>query len=247
MYIQAVVDYVEQERIYPTELHIIDVDISILKLVKNSVKKWKKSSDSIKPSEALRKYMKDNPAAYGGMGQGRGRRFHCQFSDPGSKHKGTNEIVGLQVEKKTCGNETVVFSVNDSVMVHIYTGKIDEVTDVKAVVCSIDDRFGTNGYIATAFQHAFGEKYRNNFNKMKTKENYRATLGYVYTCETGSIYAPLVMHLAMKSLLTGYEQELKDYKKGLFNLFNRAEKRQFGEIAIPLLGTGKLSFQYENE
>lgn len=250
MYIQAVVDYAEKERRYPKELHIIDVDVSILKLVEKSVKKWEESPDSIKPSETLRNYMTDHPAATAGMGQGRGRRYDRQFSDPVSKPNENNEIAGLQVRKQSTvplkwGGEDLIFSVNDSVKVHIYKGSIDKVINVMAVVCSTDISFGTTGYISKAFQDAFGEKYRNNFNKMKAKANYNATLGYVYTCETGSVYAPYVMHLAMKSLLTGKNQELQDYKMGLFNLFNKAEKRQFGEIALPLLGTGKLlSLQY---
>lgn len=245
MYVQAIVDYAELEKRYPKELHIIDVDVSILKLVEKSVEKWKKSPDSIKPSETLKNYMKDHPGASGGMGQGRGRRYNRQFSEPGSSKRNENdEIAGLQVRKQSTvplkwGGEDSIFSVNESVRVHIYKGSIDKVVNVKAVVCSTDTSFGTTGYISRAFKEAFGEKYRNNFNKMKAKENHNATLGHVYTCETGSIYAPYVMHLAMKSLLTGYDQELKDYRLGLFNLFNKAEKRQFGEVALPLLGTGK--------
>ena len=135
----------------------------------------------------------------------------------------------------------------DSVLVHIYTGRIDKVSNVKAVVCSTDMHFGTTGYISRALGDAFGEKYRNNYSKMKAKENHNATLGHVYTCETGAVNPPYVMHLAMKSLLCGNEEELKYYRKGLFNLFSKAEKRQFGEIAVPLLGTGKLSLQYKRE
>ena len=95
MYVQAVVDYAEMEKLYPKELHIIDVDVSILNLVEQSIKKWEKSPDSIKPSEALKNYIKAHPAATVGKGQGSGRRNYHQFSDSISKPTETDEIAGL--------------------------------------------------------------------------------------------------------------------------------------------------------
>ena len=246
MYVQAVVDFINMKKRCPKELHIVDIDTSILKLVEASCKRWQRDSESIKPAEALKQYMKQHPyaAGYSGQGRGRGRRIQRQFSEPASETVGASDALkGLLVKKEATvpllwGGEKIIFSVNDSVKVHLYTGKIDKVTDVDAVVCSTDTGFGTNGYIVKAFHEAFGEKYKRNFNKMK-KEKSQATLTYVYICETGSVTAPYVMHLAMKPLVYGNGEELKEYKKGISNTLNKAEQKKFSKIALPLLGTGE--------
>ena len=251
MYVQAVVDFINTGARCPKELHIIDIDTSILKLVKESCKKWSKDPGSTQPAEALKQYLKEHPYASGYTGQGhgysRGKRAHRQFSEPASETVGVSDVAdalkGLSVKKAGTvslkwGGKDAIYNVNDSLKVHIYTGKIDKVADVDAVVCSIDTGFGTNGYIVRAFRDAFGEKYRNNFDKMKVRERNLGTNNYVYTCETGSVYAPYVMHLAMKPLLQGSQDELREYKTGINNLLNRAEKKGFAKIAVPMLGTG---------
>ena len=256
MYVQAVVDFIDMGGRCLKELHIVDIDTSILKLVQESCEKWKRDPESTKPAEALKQYLKTHPAAaYGGQGYGqgqgqgygRGRRFQRQFSEPAGDAVGmsgvTDTLKGLSVKKEGMvplkwGGKDAVYDVNGSLKVHIYTGKIDRVQDVDAVVCSIDLGFGTNGYIVKAFREAFGEKYRYNFDKMKRDENYRATVNYVYTCETGSVYAPYIMHLAIIPLSTGSRDELRQYRKGITNILNKADKKRFGKIAVPLLGTG---------
>ena len=261
MYVQAVVDFIDMGGRCLKELHIVDIDTSILKLVQESCEKWKRDPESTKPAEALKQYLKTHPAAaYGGQGYGqgqgqgygRGRRFQRQFSEPAGDAVGmsgvTDTLKGLSVKKEGMvslkwGGKDAVYDVNGSLKVHIYTGKIDKVENVDAVVCSIDTYFGTNGYIVKAFREAFAKNYRDNFDKMKARERNFATNNYVYTCDTGSVTVPYIMHLAMNPLATGSTYELQEYKKGITNILNKAEKRRFGKIAVPLLGTGKALLQ----
>ena len=262
MYVQAVVDFIKEGWNKPKELHIIDIDTSILRLVEVSCKKWRKDPGSTKPAEALKQYLKEHPYAggYTGQGQGyvRGKRAQRQFSEPASEAVGMSDVAdalkGLSVKKAGTeslkwGGKDTIYNVNGSLKVHIYTGKIDRVEFVDAVVCSIDTGFGTNGYIVKAFRDAFGEKYKYNFDKMKDRERSLGTNNFVYTCETGSVYARNVMHLAMTPLLRGSKDELREYKTGISNLLNKAERKGFSKIAVPLLGTGMymLSIWYKQQ
>ena len=261
MYIQAVSDFSAMEMRYPKELHIIDVDVSILKLVEISYKKWKKDPTSVQAEVTLKQYLIDNPTyqysrgdewKYQGKGQRKGRQFIRQLSDPdkGNFDSGTPKeldravVKGVGSEPLRWGGRSSMYNINDSVKVHVYTGKIEKVEDVDAVICGTDTYFGTNSYIARAFLQEFGDKYKRNFDKMKSKERNTAVLSYVYVCESGSLKGTRVMHLAMKPVMNGDRDELQDYKKGLSNIFRRAEKWKFGKIALPLLGTGKFCLCY---
>ena len=259
MYIQAASDFSAMEMRYLKELHIIDVDVSILKLVEISYNKWKKDPTSVQAKVTLKQYLKDHPTyQYSrddewknqGKGQRKGRQFNRQWSDPdkGNFDSGTSKeldravVKGVGSEPLRWGGRSSIYNINDSVKVHVYTGKIEKVEDVDAVICGTDTTFGTSSYIARAFLQEFGDKYKRNFDKMKSKAGYLATNSYVYVCESGSRKATNVMHLAMKPVM--YGDELQDYKKGLSNIFHMAEKWKFAKIALPLLGTGKSYLSY---
>ena len=263
MYIQAVSDFSAMGRRYPKELHIIDVDVSILKLVEVSYKKWKKDPRSVQAEVTLKQYLKDHPTyqysrdddwKYQGKGRRKGRQFNRQWSDSDKGNfdsetpkvfDGNRAVVKRERSvPQRWGGRSSIYNINDSVKVRVYTGKIEKVEDVDAVICGTDTSFGTSSYIAKAFLQEFGDKYKRNFDKMKAKAGYIATNSYVYVCESGSRKATNVMHLAMKPVMHGNRDELQDYKKGLSNIFHRAEKWKFGKIALPLLGTGKLCLCY---
>ena len=61
MYMKAAVDFSAQNKKCPKELHIIDVDTSVLKLVQQSVEKWLHDSSSIDSKVAVPKFLEIHP------------------------------------------------------------------------------------------------------------------------------------------------------------------------------------------
>lgn len=60
MYVLATADFAEKNMRFPKELHITDIDVSILKFVVESCRKFKEDPESIRPVTVLRQYMKDH-------------------------------------------------------------------------------------------------------------------------------------------------------------------------------------------
>jgi O-acetyl-ADP-ribose deacetylase (regulator of RNase III) len=70
----------------PEELHIIDVDTTILKLVEQSVKRWKENPESISQRNTLPKYLEENPHQAGYSGSEGQRSYDGHMA--GRRHRG---------------------------------------------------------------------------------------------------------------------------------------------------------------
>ena len=62
MYIKAATDFISNNKRFPKELHIIDVDTSILKCVQHSVENWQRDASSIDQKVTVPKFLARHPA-----------------------------------------------------------------------------------------------------------------------------------------------------------------------------------------
>ncbi|XP_045190465.2 uncharacterized protein LOC123547427 [Mercenaria mercenaria] len=277
MYVKAAVDFSEKlsigEYACPEELHIIDVDESILHLVKASVEKWQRSPSSIKLDVTLEKYLKDNPhvISYPGSSNNSGNRHRGRRSrghgtnqggDSGSYGK-SNESSddGMKVDSKFSLNCTLkktdretfhwggvaqVYDFDSQIKVKVFKGEIDKAKNMDAVVCGTDKSLQARGYIMEALKKAGGSRFKNSMQRMVDKYKFSVKTLDVFKCEAGDLGVDHVMFIVMERVVYANEGEIMKYKAAVKKILEKARELNLKQLVIPMFGTGVIQSNKNN-
>ncbi|XP_052772042.1 uncharacterized protein LOC128211363 isoform X2 [Mya arenaria] len=278
MYVKAIVDFdtmfSKGQYKYPTEVHFVDIDNEILKLVKESVQKWEKDPGSIDQRKTIPMYLKDNPMSAGrawrrgrhrppqqGSGQAGlsgGANFTgtrgASWPNDGNKPLAfedlgiTCEVKKLQPETFRWGETANVYNINSDMTVKIFKGDIDKITGMDVVVCGIGKDLEPKGFIADALKTKGGQAYKDSLGaaiKAKKKKFLKPDVGSVVKCKAGNLKVRNVFHVILEKLKDANHDELKHYKTCVVKVLEKSRKEGLKKIAMPMFATGLIQTNEE--
>ena len=257
MYVKAAVDFSKKCELYPKEIHFIDVDTEILKLVKESVEKWKSGKD-LDQGINVPNFLKSNSfsrSSHGNEGQvhsyshGPGRRrtrsFQHQTSFESQSHTVKDHISFASTvekfddEKFKWGGIASVFSVGGAITVKIFKGEIDKVRRLDVLVCGMDKDLKSLGLLAAALKKAGGGSYEKGLNNMcMSAKKHQVKVNEVFISGPGNLRVEQVMHLINDRVILADKREITSYREGICAVLEKAKQEKFTSVALPMIGTG---------
>lgn len=250
---------------YLKEIHIVDIDVSVLTEMKDAYYNYKKDKNSISIEGArtrhptlmttLRSTIRnvhdrtDSVTDHTGKKMSIREKERLSTSDTGNgkndlsgEHLHRNQRSLLKLNDEKFGQHTAkVFSFQNIMVIKIYTGSIVRFKG-DALICSNDDTMSGTGFLARAVAEAGGSKYKDSISKIRFKSGYGSHKwrpGDVETCSAGNLNVRFVIHAVIDSMLTADQQNLKSYESTLRKIFdtinNYGNSKKF---AMPLIGTG---------
>lgn len=269
MYLQGIINFCRQTTLYLKEIHIVDIDISVLREMTDAYYNYKQNPDSISIRGAKTRYPalmkalrtsslfdvddeKDvNTVVHVDTTQQRNyARTPRSLESRSSEQRHTekvpqNKIAGLfRISDEKFGPQTAkVFSFQNKMVVKIYTGSIVRFQG-DALICSNDDKMSGIGPLAKAVAAAGGSKYSENYSKIKQKSQYglhKWQLGEVETCNGGDLNVRFVVHAVIQSMFGTDQENLKSYRSTLMKIFYTINSyNKSTKFAMPLIGAGYL-------
>ncbi|WAR20886.1 PAR14-like protein [Mya arenaria] len=234
MYVKAIVDFdtmfSKGQYKYPTEVHFVDIDNEILKLVKESVQKWEKDPGSIDQRKTIPMYLKDNPMSAGRAWR-RGRHRPPQQGSGQAGLSGGANFTGTR-----------------DMTVKIFKGDIDKITGMDVVVCGIGKDLEPKGFIADALKTKGGQAYKDSLGaaiKAKKKKFLKPDVGSVVKCKAGNLKVRNVFHVILEKLKDANHDELKHYKTCVVKVLEKSRKEGLKKIAMPMFATGLIQTNEE--
>jgi O-acetyl-ADP-ribose deacetylase (regulator of RNase III) len=235
----------------PKELHIVDIDTSILRLVEESVKRWKKDPESLNQRITLPVFLKDNPHLANDSkrtttDQSRNDEQDKNFEGD-RKREGSldlaNTIRKLKDESFSWGGIAKQYMLNDQFVVKIYQGDICKVKDMDAVVCGVDKDLKLSGKFADTMRKHGGHIYDKNHQKMVERQKNGPAVQYfdVYKCDGGRLEAKHVLHAVLKGVVEADVKETKAYQDCMASVLATVKENRWEKVAIPLIRTGTIS------
>lgn len=272
MYLQGIVDFSRQTALYLREIHIVDIDVSVLREMTDAYHNNKKKPDYISISGAKTRHpdlmmtltsssrkdienKKGVSASHADTAQQinnvktptspESRSYEHSHTEKLSQSK---EACLFKMKDEKFGQQTAkVFTFQNKMVVKIYTGSIVRFQG-DALICSNDDGMSGIGPLAKAVAAAGGLKYKESYFKIRKKSQYgtyRWKLGDVETCSGGDLTVGFVVHAVIQSMIGTDQENLKSYRSTLRKIFNTINSyKNSTKFAMPLIGAGILSILY---
>lgn len=267
MYVKAAVDFSEKiqegEYTYPKEFHIIDVDTSILQLVKDSVEKWEKHPSSLDLEVSLEKYFKENPYSTGYSGypvsrnsgqrnrgqrpKGHGKGQEYNSSQAGNKMNdegitGTYKLACTLERKEdqtfAWGGIAKVYDFDKQITIKMFKGEIVKSRGVDAVVCAINKSLQASGYLHESLKKKAGYDFETSFKKMVDIHKNSAKPLDVIKCASGNLGVSNIIYIVMERVLDGDDKETQTYQEAIRRVLSKARDWKLEKLVIPMFGTG---------
>lgn len=267
MYLHGIISFSRQTALYLKEIHIVDIDVSVLREMTDAYHNYKKNQDSISISGAKTRYpalMKalrssvfdvDDKRDYVDTTQQRNNvRTPTSSESRSYEHSHTENLPQskggclFKMKDEQFGPQAAkVFSFQNKMLVKIYTGSIVRFKG-DALICSNDDGMSGSGPLAKAVAAAGGSKYNESYSKMKKKSQYglyKWKLGDVETCSGGDLKVRFVVQAVIQSMFRTDQESLKSYKTTLMKIFYTINSyNNSTKFAMPLIGAGIWSICY---
>lgn len=272
MYLQGIVDFSRQTALYLREIHIVDIDVSVLREMTDAYHNYKKKPDSISISGAKTRHPDlmmtltsssrmdiDNKKGVSASHADTAQQINNVKTptSPESRSYEHSRTKKLSQSKGGClfkmkdekfGQQTAkVFTFQNKMVVKIYTGSIVRFQG-DALICSNDDKMLGIGPLAKAVAASGGLKYNESFSKIGNKYLYgrhKWKLGDVETCSGGDLNVRFVVHAVIKSMFRTDQESLKSYKTTLMKIFYTINSyNNSTRFAMPLIGAGIWSICY---
>lgn len=272
MYLRGIISFSRHTALYLKEIHIVDIDVSVLREMTDAYHNYKKKPDSISISGAKTRHpdlmitltpssrkdienKKGVSASHADTAQqinnvktptsSESRSYEHSRTERLSQSKG-GCLFKMKDEK--FGQQTAkVFTFKDKMVVKIYTGSIVRFQG-DALICSNDDGMSGIGPLAKAVAAGGGSKYNESYSKMKKKSQYglyKWKLGDVETCSGGDLNVRFVVHAVIQSMFRTDQESLKSYKTTLMKIFYTINSyNNSTKFAMPLIGAGIWSICY---
>lgn len=270
MYLQGIVDFSHQRNLFLEEIHIVDIDISVLREMTDAYHNYKKNPDSISISGAKTRHPDlmmtltsssrmdiDNKKGVSASHADTAQQIHNVKTPTSSEsrsyeHSHTKNISQskkgrlFKMKDEKFGSQTAkVFTFKDNMVVKIYTGSIVRFRG-DALICSNDDGMSGGGPLAKAVAAAGGSKYNESYSKLRSKSlhgTYKWKFGDVETCSGGELKVRFVVHAVIQSMSRTDQESLRYYTTTLRKIFNTINSyNNSTRFAMPLIGAGIYSF-----
>lgn len=269
MYLKGIIDFSRQKVWFLEEIHIVDIDISVLREMTDAYHNYKQNPDSISIQSAKTRYPalmmtlkslsrmdvdnKKGVSASHSTAQQNNRVKTPTSSESRSYEQSHTEKLSLskgghlfKMKDEKFGQQTAkVFSFQNKMVVKIYTGSIVRFQG-DALICSNDDGMLGIGPLAKAVAAEGGSKYNESYSKIRSKSSYGAykwKLGDVETCSGGNLNVRFVVHAVIQSMSRTDEESLRYYRTTLIKIFNTINNyNNSTRFAMPLIGAGIYSF-----
>lgn len=272
MYLKGIIDFSCQTVLFLEEIHIVDIDVSVLREMTDAYHNYTKKPDSISISGAKTRHpdlmmtltsssrkdienKKGVSASHADTAQQinnvktptspESRSYEHSHTEKLSQSK---EACLFKMKDEKFGQQTAkVFTFQNKMVVKIYTGSIVRFQG-DALICSNDDGMSGIGPLAKAVAAAGGLKYKESYFKIRKKSQYgtyRWKLGDVETCSGGDLTVGFVVHAVIQSMIGTDQENLKSYRSTLRKIFNTINSyKNSTKFAMPLIGAGILSILY---
>lgn len=271
MYLQGIIDFSRQTALYLKEIHIVDIDVNVLREMTDAYHNYKKRPDSISihgaktRHPALMKALRSS-SAFDVDDKKQVNVHHVETTQqrnsvrtprsPESRSSEQRHTEKLPQSKKGClfkmkdeqfGPQTAkVFSFQNKMVIKIYTGSIVRFQG-DALICSNDDVMSGIGPLAKAVAAAGGSKYNESYSKLRSKSLYgtynKWKFGDVETCSGGDLKVRFVVHAVIQSMSRTDQESLRYYTTTLRKIFNTINSyNNSTRFAMPLIGAGIYSF-----
>ncbi|XP_045190458.2 protein mono-ADP-ribosyltransferase PARP15-like [Mercenaria mercenaria] len=237
----------------PRELHIVDVDTSILRLVNESVLRWEKDPESLNARRSMPNFLKDNPHLSRSYDSDEDhedhedKRSHTNQSQNFKRGRNNTSselvtsVVKTKDERLSWGGVAKQFMVDNQIKVKVYQGDISKVRNMDTIVCGMSNTLEPQGLIADALKNMGGTVYTRSFNKMIEKHK-KGHVKYsdVLKCDGGNLGAKYVLHAVINRVVDANKKETDAYQDCISSVLSEVQRNGWKTIAIPMIGTGTI-------
>ena len=259
-------DYCSQiTRLFLKEIHIVDIDVSVLTEMKDAYYNYSKDGNSISIEGAKIRYpalMKTLRSSDRNAHEGTDstaddleKKMFFQKSERPStsetrnrknnlsgEHMHSKQRCLLKLDDEKFGPHTAkVFSFQNIMVIKIYTGSIVRFHG-DALICSNNDTLSGSGFLARAVAEAGGSKYKESISRIRFKSGFGSHKwkpGDVETCSGGNLGVRFVVHAVIETMITANQQDLESYRSTLRTIFDTINSyKNSKKFAMPLIGSG---------
>ncbi|XP_062614148.1 protein mono-ADP-ribosyltransferase PARP14-like [Saccostrea cucullata] len=252
MYLKGVFDFSKQKKFGSLkELHIVDLSMEVLELVKEKYQHYLTFKQAIDPAWLVVRYHSEEETKTTQSKTTTSTQASKLSEKTQDKPNRGQASVSKPKENKNYEHPSMKSTKIGNVSVFIYTGDIGTLSDLDVAVSSENPHFTGKGGLAATFLSKGGKKYREEHEKLQKSAPYFLysqvmTLGYDMSFKK-ICHAIIVGFSKTKPLLFHHHRHYTNFVCGILFEVNNLAGQSFGRkkssiqsIVMPLLGAGNL-------